>query len=144
MELWWVWVARVRCWEGELVLGNSIFNGETRFYSRVFLALQAWFQSGKPSPIYRKGVRIDKWENEKDLIRDWKWFEACLRMRFWGHDLACYDLVCTPNHLVLVLSIKQVQPRALKWPAMVLAFIQFGKFQNLHMARVFWFVTFLH
>lgn len=79
MELRWVWVAQVRCYEGELVFGkalvifmdgfwalglngndselengNSVFNGETRFWSRVFLVLQAWFLDGKPSPILGK------------------------------------------------------------------------------------------
>lgn len=78
--------------------------------------------------IYKEGVGMDRWGNESGLVRNYKWSEACLRMRFWGFKMACADLVYFTNQLVLVLSIKQVQPEALEWPAMHLAFNHFGIF----------------
>lgn len=122
-----LWVLRLS-WNGlELRNGISIFTRRTQFWSRVFLAIQAWLQSGKISPIYKEGVGMDRWENESGLVRNHKWFEACSRMNFLGCEMKCSDLVCFKNHLVLVLRIKQVQQEALEWPAMHFSFNQFGK-----------------
>lgn len=127
------WVLDLNWNDLELEKRNSIFGEETQFCSWVILDFEALLSDGLPFPIYREGVGMFRWENERGLIRVWMWLEACLKVGFFGKTLACSNQVCTPNHMVVLLSIKQVQQSALIWPAIGLSFYTFWEISEFCM-----------
>lgn len=74
---------------------------------------------------------MDKRENEDGLIRNSMWLATCLKMDLWRHEMVHPDLVYFTKQLVLVLSTKQEQPKAMKWSAIHLDFSYLGGKLNL-------------
>lgn len=135
-ELWWVGIARVRCWEDELGFGKtwvvfmeglgvvglswkalklknciSVFGGSRWFCNRVFLDVQGWFQSGTPSTIYREGDRVDWRENEGSLLQ--KGWSSKMGQKWNLVGNGCSLLVCNsiPFCLCYAVGLLLVRPR---------------------------------
>lgn len=99
LGLWKAWVKVsegfwmvVWDWNGlKLRKENSIFEVSGWMFNRGSLAWNTWKMNGTPSPIYKEGMCMVRWEVCEGLLRNDKWSEACLRMilgiqngKFWS------------------------------------------------------------